>query len=67
MRVSADRRNVHQRHLQLSARNGIADHPELECPRCGETQKDRLIWLDMERVRCTCCGATFHVWANRAD
>ena len=67
MRVNADHRSVQRRTLGLPAQENVAAHPELECPCCGETRQGKLIWLDMERVRCTCCGATFHVWANRAD
>ncbi|MEX0704116.1 MAG: hypothetical protein WD069_18590 [Planctomycetales bacterium] len=29
------------------------------CPLCGETELDRLVWIDLESeiVRCTMCGA----------
>ncbi|MGC9359172.1 MAG: hypothetical protein ACP5G7_02210 [Anaerolineae bacterium] len=67
MQVNADYRSVQRRSPGRAVPDDLAVHPELECPNCGETRQDKLIWLDMERVRCTYCGATFHVWANRAD
>jgi len=33
--------------------------PEYACPKCGERDMDRLVWLDDERVRCSNCGTTY--------
>jgi uncharacterized Zn finger protein len=33
--------------------------PGDECPRCGEDDADRLVWLDDERVRCAGCGTVY--------
>ncbi|MGI6379431.1 MAG: hypothetical protein ACOX2R_01445 [Anaerolineae bacterium] len=66
MQVNADRHEA-QRPIMAAQGKDAPVHPELECPCCGETQQAKLLWLDMERVRCSCCGATFHVWENRAD
>jgi len=67
MLVNADRHEAQWRTPSARGAQETATHPELECPCCGETRQAQLLWLDMERVRCSCCGATFHVWANRAD
>ncbi len=31
----------------------------LRCPRCGEADYDRLVWLDDERIRCATCGTVY--------
>lgn len=66
MQVNADRHETEGRISGTHDREAPA-YPELECPCCGERQPGKLLWLDMERVRCSGCGKTFHVWANRAD
>ncbi len=36
------------------------------CPLCGERDRDRLVWLDDERVRCTMCGTEYDPNDERA-
>jgi len=67
MLVNVDRHEAQRRRPEALEVNEPQAHPELECPCCGERQQGKLLWLDMEKVRCSCCGATFRVWANRAD
>jgi len=33
--------------------------PGLACPECGESDADRLIWLNDEFVRCDACGTIY--------
>lgn len=33
--------------------------PEDACPRCGERDADRLVWVDETIVRCSACGAEY--------
>ena len=40
---------------------------EVECPQCGEMRQARIVWIDMEKVRCAACGTAYGVWVNRAD
>jgi len=42
------------------------DHSNVQWRMPG-VQPQSLALAQPELKRCTCCGATFHVWANRAD
>ena len=39
----------------------------IECPQCGEMRQARIVWIDMDKVRCAACGTAYGVWVNRAD
>lgn len=32
---------------------------DCNCPKCGESERDRLAWLDDDRVRCESCGEIY--------
>ncbi len=33
--------------------------PDDACPRCGERDADRLVWVDETNVRCATCGTEY--------
>jgi hypothetical protein len=39
--------------------NGDLVPPEDACPKCGEQNVDRLVWIDDDNVRCGTCGKRY--------
>lgn len=39
--------------------------PKDACPRCGERDVDRLVWIDDDTVRCAKCGTGYQPLANQ--
>ncbi len=37
-----------------------------ECPTCGERDRDRLVWIDDDRVRCLGCQTVFDPTTGQA-
>jgi len=44
--------------MQTDRDNNMVAH-DSACPKCGERDMDRLIWIDDDRVRCATCGHVY--------
>lgn len=44
--------------MDASAKDNLVA-PEDACPRCGERDADRLVWVGETIVRCSVCGAEY--------
>ncbi len=66
MGVNVDRGEMrHETVVPFADRTRASDN--LRCPHCGQTRPEQIVWLAMDRVRCTVCGTEYAVWIDRSD